>query len=72
MPITSEQLTSWQRRLIPSLTDVLFLVLLVSQISRRIFTDGDTGWHLWAGFDVLKHGPRAIPDALSFTRAGVP
>jgi len=72
MPVTSEQLTTWQRRLLPSLTDVLFAVLLASQFNRRMFTDADTGWHLWAGMDVLAHGPRAIPDALSFTRAGVP
>ena len=72
MVITSDRLTPWMRWLIPSLTDVLFLVLLLSQVSRRIFTDGDTGWHLWAGLDALVHGPRAIPDTLSFTRAGAP
>jgi hypothetical protein len=72
MPITSEQLTPWQRRLVPSLTDVLFAGLAVGQFHRAMFADGDSGWHLWAGFDVLAHGPRAIPDTLSFTRAGVP
>lgn len=72
MPITSEQLTPLQRRLVPSLTDVLFAGLAVGQFHRAMFADGDSGWHLWAGFDVLVHGPRAIPDALSFTRAGVP
>jgi hypothetical protein len=72
MPITSQQLTPVQRRLVPSLTDVLFVVLAVSQLGRGMFVDADSGWHLWAGMDVLTHGPRAIPDALSFTRAGVP
>ncbi len=72
MPITSEQLTPLQRRLVPSLTDVLFAVLAVGQFHRGMFADGDSGWHLWAGFDALAHGPRAIPDTLSFTRAGVP
>jgi hypothetical protein len=72
MPVTSEQLTPLQRRLVPSLTDVLFAVLAVGQFHRAVFADGDSGWHLWAGFDVLAHGPRAIPDTLSFTRAGVP
>jgi hypothetical protein len=72
MAITSEQLTPWQRRLIPSLTDLLFAGLLFSQLNRRLFTDADTGWHLWAGMETLIHGPRAIPDTLSFTRAGVP
>ena len=72
MPITSEQLTPLQRRLVPGLTDVLFAGLAAGQFHRAMFSDGDSGWHLWAGFDVLAHGPRAIPDTLSFTRAGVP
>ncbi len=70
MPVTVRQLKPWMLWVIPSLTDVLFGVLLVSQLSRGVFGDADTGWHLWAGFDVLRHGPRAIPDTLSFTRAG--
>jgi hypothetical protein len=72
MPITSERLTPWQRRLIPSLTDLLFAGIAAGLFHRAMFADGDSGWHLWAGFDVLAHGPRAIPDTLSFTRAGVP
>lgn len=72
MPVTSEQLTPWQRRLVPSLTDVLFAILVFSHLTPRMFTDADTGWHLWAGRETLAHGPGAIPDALSFTRAGVP
>jgi hypothetical protein len=72
MPITSEQLTPWQRRLIPSLTDLLFAALVFSQLNSRLFEDADTGWHLWAGMETLTHGPRAIADTLSFTRAGVP
>ena len=72
MAITSEQLTPWQRRLIPSLTDLLFAVLVFSRLNPSLFTDADTGWHLWAGLETLTHGPRALPDTLSFTRAGVP
>jgi hypothetical protein len=72
MPIRGGQLTPWQRRLVPSLTDLLFAGLAVGQLHRSLFADGDSGWHLWAGFDVLAHGPRAIPDTLSFTCAGVP
>ena len=72
MAVTSAQLTPVQRRLIPGLTDLLFFAFAFTQLGRRIFTDGDSGWHLWAGVDVLTHGPRAIPDTLSFTRAGVP
>jgi hypothetical protein len=70
MPITSEQLRPWQRRLIPGITEILFAVLALWQFERDLFADADSGWHLWAGMDVLAHGPRAIPDALSFTRAG--
>src|SRR5512136_2686317 len=72
MPITSQQLKPWQRRLIPGMTDVVFLVLAMWQYGRDLFGDADSGWHLWAGMDVLAHGPRAIPDVLSFTRAGIP
>jgi hypothetical protein len=72
MRISSQSLSPLQRRLVPSLTDVLFAALAAGQFHRAMFADGDSGWHLWAGFDVLAHGPRAIPDTLSFTRAGVP
>ena len=72
MPITSEQLTPWQRRLVPSLTDLLFAVLAFFPLVPSLFTDADTGWHLWAGMETLTHGPGAIRDTLSFTRAGVP
>jgi hypothetical protein len=70
MPITSAQLSPLQRRLVPSLTDLLFVALAASMLARSLFADADSGWHLWAGMDVLAHGPRAIPDTLSFTRAG--
>jgi hypothetical protein len=69
--ITSQSLTSAQRRVFPGITDLLFVFLVVSQLGARIFS-ADTGWHLWAGLHVLAHGPGAIPDALSFTRAGAP
>jgi hypothetical protein len=72
MPITSEQLTPWQRRLVPSLTDLFFAILVFASLVPRLFTDADTGWHLWAGMETLIHGPGVIRDTLSFTRAGVP
>jgi hypothetical protein len=70
MPIISAQLSPLQRRLVPGLTDLLFVGLAVSMLARCQFADADSGWHLWAGMDALAHGPRAIPDTLSFTRAG--
>ncbi len=72
MPVTTQQLRPWTRWAVPSLTDIAFAALVLLLLSSRLFSDGDTGWHLWAGFDVLRHGPRLIPDTLSFTRAGVP
>jgi hypothetical protein len=61
-----------QRYLVPSVTDFLFLGLLFTGLRTTVFHDGDTGWHLWAGNVTLNNGPGAIPDALSFTRAGAP
>jgi len=60
------------RRLLPSITDFLFIGLLFTRLHPTLFYDGDTAWHLWAGSWFLDHGVRAIPDSLSFTRAGVP
>jgi len=72
MAVTTASLGARARRFVPSLTDMLFVVLALTQLNRGLFSDGDSGWHLWAGFDVLAHGPRWIPDTLSFTRSGVP
>jgi len=69
MPITSEQLTPWQRRLVPGLTELLFVLLFLSQLSERLFSPG-TGLHLWAGLEALRLGPGLLPDTLSFTRQG--
>jgi hypothetical protein len=72
MAVTHVSLSPLQRRLIPGLSDLLFLALFLTQLGPRLFRDGDTGWHLWAGNEVLNHGPRMLPDSLSWTRAGVP
>jgi hypothetical protein len=61
-----------QRFLFPSIADLLFVGLLITRLGPTLFHDGDTGWHLWAGSATLERGPGAIPDALSFTRNGVP
>src|SRR5262249_16338934 len=49
-----------------------FIGLLFTRLHPTLFYDGDTAWHLWAGTWFLDHGVHAIPDPLSFTRAGVP
>lgn len=61
-----------QRLLVPGIADLLFAGLLVTRLQPTLFHDGDTGWHLWAGTTVLARGLGPIPDALTFTRAGVP
>ena len=71
MTITSEQLTPWQRRLIPGLTELLFVLLFLPQLDARLFSAG-TGLHLWAGLEALRHGLGPLPDTLSFTRQGAP
>ena len=69
--MTGTTLSPLGRRLFPSLTDFLFVGLLVTRLHPTLFYDGDTAWHLWAGSWFLDHGVRAIPDSLSFTRAGL-
>jgi len=69
MPITSARLTPWQRRLVPGLTELLFVLLFLSQLGARLFS-ADTGLHLWAGLEALRLGPGPLPDTLSFTRQG--
>ena len=69
--MTKAALSPLGRRFLPSITDLLFIGLLFTRLHPTLFYDGDTAWHLWAGSWFLDHGVRAIPDTLSFTRAGV-
>lgn len=69
--------TSWCVRLLPSLTDLAFLLpafLLFGLLpgSKILFGDGDTGWHIRTGEWILRH--RAVPtvDLFSFTKAQHP
>src|SRR5690349_20966529 len=56
--------------MVPSFTDYLFVVLLVAHSGPSVLADADTGWHLVAGYQWLRHGPHAFPDPLSWTCAG--
>lgn len=64
-------------RLMPSLTDVAFLLPLVFLFGRMkgvetLLSDGDTGWHLRTGEWMLANGRVPGADLFSFTRAGEP
>lgn len=64
-------------RLMPSMTDVAFLMPLVFLFggmkgAGTLLGDGDTGWHLRTGEWILAHGGVPHRDIFSFTRAGQP
>jgi hypothetical protein len=64
-------------RLLPSLTDVAFLMpvaLLFLRLggANRLLGDGDTGWHLRAGEWILANGRVPQADLFSYTKAGEP
>ncbi|MEK7409277.1 MAG: hypothetical protein AAB225_29795 [Acidobacteriota bacterium] len=64
-------------RLLPSLTDVAFLmpvVFLFGKLTgaRYLLGDGDTGWHIRAGEWMLANGRVPDRDLFSFTKAGEP
>jgi hypothetical protein len=64
-------------RLLPSLTDVAFLLPLILlfvglQGVRTMLGDGDTGWHVRIGECILAHGQVPHQDMFSFTKSGEP
>jgi hypothetical protein len=64
-------------RLMPSLTDVAFLMPIVFLFTRldgmrTLLFDGDTGWHIRTGEWILANGRVPDQDIFSFTRAGQP
>lgn len=64
-------------RLLPSMTDLAFVMPLVflfggMQGAHTLLSDGDTGWHLRTGEWILAHGRIPDHDIFSFTRAGQP
>ena len=63
-------------KLMPSLTDVLFLMpvifLFVRMDGAPTMLEGDTGWHLRTGQWILRNGAVPHHDMFSFTRPGEP
>src|SRR5579862_9280509 len=64
-------------RLMPSLTDVAFLLPLILLFGglrgvRTLLSDGDTGWHIRIGEWIMAHGQVPRQDMFSFTKPGQP
>jgi len=64
-------------RLLPSLTDVAFLLPLILLFAglrgvRTLLGDGDTGWHVRIGEWILAHGQVPRQDMFSYTKPGQP
>jgi len=77
MPMPSRpQQPSWTRWVLPSFTDLCFLVLAgiltFTPASKALLADADTGWHIRDGEFIL--ATRSVPhtDLFSYTRAGQP
>ncbi len=71
MPETEN--TPWLVHLLPSLTDLafllpLFLIFFILPGSRFLLSDGDTGWHIRTGEWILAHGAVPKTDLFSFTK----
>jgi len=75
-PIAENSPATWVRWSLPSIADVLFLVLLgilvFSPMSKGLLGDADTGWHIRNGEFIL--ATRSVPrtDSFSYTKAGQP
>ena len=64
-------------RFFPSLTDFAFLLPIwllfsVSEGTRTLLSDGDTGWHIRTGDWIIQHGQVPYRDIFSFTKVGQP
>jgi len=70
----SENTTFWANRLLPSLQDVLFLVVFLFLIvgGKDLLGDADTAWHIGIGRYILETG--TVPDTgiFSYTAAKMP
>src|SRR5690242_7915203 len=77
VPKTPALETRWGKLLIPSLTDLLFLALIIWMFCVGVgwvglLEDGDTGWHIRTGQYIL--GTHAVPktDLFSFSKPNAP
>jgi len=64
-------------RVLPSLTDLAFLMPIIFLFARlqgakTMLGDGDTGWHIRIGEWMMAHGRVPDKDFFSFTKAGQP
>ncbi len=64
-------------RILPSMTDVAFLMPLALLFLRmdgakRMLGDGDTGWHVRTGEWIMQHGSVPHSDPFSYTKFGQP
>ena len=68
--------SGWSHFLIPSVTDLIFAVLLISLtygvLSRRLLGDADIGWHIRNGQQIASTYTLARTDSFSSTMAGKP
>ena len=64
----------WQRFLLPSVADLLFLVLLISMtygaLAPRLLSDAGTGWHIRNGELMLRSNSITRVDSFSSTMSG--
>ncbi len=76
-PERSTDQSPWLMHLMPSFTDIAFLVPLIFLFAkldgvRTMLGDGDTGWHILTGQWILAHHQVPHQDIFSFTKAGQP
>jgi hypothetical protein len=75
-PVPSQTSPAWFRALMPSITDIIFLLLLLGLtyggLQSRLLADAGTGWHVRNGQHIL--ATHAIPrqDFFSYTMPGQP
>jgi hypothetical protein len=76
-PVTAASKPAFVARLLPSLTDLVFLMPAIIVFARLggakvLLGDGDTGWHLRTGQWIMEHGTVPQHDIFSYTKAGQP
>ena len=67
---------SWLRFVFPSLADVIFVALLLcfalGPLSQKLLSDGDIGWHIRNGQEILRSHSLPSTDSFSSTMNGKP